>query len=261
MRWFSTIFHKNRRLLNYILAAVFLLLVTVINDPVRISLAKISASVFYSPFFRLKSHIQELQNVAEENRFLRRQLTETSLQLVWLNEARRENQRLRELLGFEPPENFRLVPVKIVSLYQQLYPVAAIVNKGSNDGIRANLAVVNRYGLAGKIVDVMTNYSTVQLLSDPSNAVSGRVGDSRQIGIVRFSPQRGLYMDNLPADAQVKKGDLIISSGLGGIYPPGLAIAQVDSVHANAGEILKRVNLRPAVNFFEIDELYVLMED
>ncbi|MEP0828413.1 MAG: rod shape-determining protein MreC [bacterium] len=261
MRWFSTIFHKNRRLLNYILAAVFLLLVTIINDPVRISLAKISASVFYSPFFRLKSHIQELQNVAEENRFLRRQLTETSLQLVWLNEARRENQRLRELLGFEPPENFRLVPVKIVSLYQQIYPVAAIVNKGSDDGIRANLAVVNRYGLAGKIVDVMTNYATVQLLTDPSNAVSGRVGDSRQIGIVRFSPQRGLYMDNLPADAQVKKGDLIISSGLGGIYPPGLAIAQVDSVYANAGEILKRVNLRPAVNFFEIDELYVLMED
>lgn len=261
MRWFSTIFHKNRRSLNYILAAAFFLLVTVINNPVRMSLAKISATVFYSPFFRLKSHIQELQNVAEENRFLRRQLTETSLQLVWLNEARRENQRLRELLGFEPPGNFRLVPVKIVSLYQQLYPVAAIINKGSNDGLRANLAVVNRYGLAGKIVDVMTNYATVQLLTDPSNAVSGRVGESRQIGIVRFAPKRGLYMDNLPADAQVKKGDLIISSGLGGVYPPGLAIAQVDSVYANAGEIIKKVNLRPAVNLFEIDELYVLMEN
>ena len=259
MRWFSTIFHKNRRFLNYILTAVLLILVSVSDDPIRSSLGNISTTLFYSPFFRLKNRIEELHNVAEENRLLRRQLADVSLQLVWQNEIKRENQRLRESLGFDAPESFRMVPVKIVSMAQQIYPVSVIVNKGLNDGITANLAVVNRFGLVGKVVDALSEYAIIQLLTDPSNAVSARVGESRQIGIVRFSIESGMYLDNLPADAQVKKGDLIISSGLGGVYPSGIAIAQVDTVFANAGEILKRVKLRPTVNFFEIDELYVLI--
>jgi len=136
-------------------------------------------------------------------------------------EARRENQRLREFLGFEPPENFKLVPVKIVSLQQNVYPIAAVINKGSDDSLKVNQSVVNRLGLIGRIKEVMPDFATVSLLTDPANAVSGRIAESRQIGIVRYSPDKGMYLDNLPADADVNPGDLIISSGLGGVYPSG----------------------------------------
>ncbi|SYZ73958.1 putative Cell shape-determining protein MreC [Candidatus Zixiibacteriota bacterium] len=260
MALFSTIFHKNRRVLSLISAIILLLLVSFSRGEVRPFLGYLSSTIFYSPFYRFKVNVENFRNAAEENRRLKNQLAESALQLSLLNETRRENQRLRELIGFAPPQDFHLVPVKVVSLLQHFYPISAVINKGSDDGIRENQAVVNRFGLVGKIKEVMPRYATVQLLTDPSNPISGRVARSRQIGIVKFSPDRGMYLDNLPADAEIKKGDLVTSSGLGGIYPPGLAIAVVDSVLPNTGEILKNVRLRPTVDFFEIDELYILSE-
>jgi rod shape-determining protein MreC len=258
MTLFSTIFHKNRRFLNFGLATLLFFSVTLSKDDVRPLLGNVASTLFYSPFFRFKSNVEDLQRVAEENRNLRNQLAQMSMQLGALSEARRENERLRQFIGFQPPGNYRLVPVKIVSVLQHFYPIAAVINKGRDDNIFENQPVVNRFGLVGRIKEVMSNNATVQLLTDPANAVSVRVADSRQIGIVRFSPDNGMILDNLPADAQIKKGDLIISSGLGGIYPAGVAVAITDSVFANTGEILKTVRLRPTVDFFEIDELYVL---
>ena len=261
MAWIASIFYKNRRLISFILAIVLFWLIVLSPGQIRSLFGNISASVLYLPFSELKNYISELSTVTEENRHLRLQIAEASLQLSAQAEAVRENSRLREFLGFDPPENFRVVPVKIVSLLQNIYPVAAIINKGSNDSIFAVQPVINRFGLVGKIVEVMPEFSNVALLTDPSNPVSGRVADSRQIGIVRFSPEDGMYFDNLPADALFNAGDLIITSGLGGVYPAGLSIARVDSAAAEKGDILKTIWLAPTVNFFEIDELYVLISE
>ncbi|PKK84771.1 MAG: rod shape-determining protein MreC [candidate division Zixibacteria bacterium HGW-Zixibacteria-1] len=259
MTLFSTIFQKNRRFFNYGLAAVLFILIATSPRVVRPLLGNVCSSTFFYPFSELKDYATELQHVARENRSLNKQLTETSLQLDLLSEAKRENQRLREVIGFEPPESFRLVSVKIVTLYQNIYPVAAVINKGSLESIRIDQPVINRFGLVGKIREVMPDFATVTLLTDPSNAVSGRVAETREIGIVRFSSDKGMYLDNLPADSDIKPKDLIISSGLGGVYPAGLSVAIVDSAMAERGDILKTVYLKPTVDFFEIDELYVLI--
>ncbi len=261
MAWIATIFFKNRRLISLILAIVLFGLIVLSPGHVRPLVGDVTATIFYYPFSELKNYITQLSNVNEENRRLRLQIAEASLQLSTQAEAVRENIRLRDFMGFEPPENFKVVPVKIVSLLQNNYPVAAIINKGSDDSISVDQPVINRLGLVGKISEVMPEFATVALLTDPSNPVSGRVADSRQIGIVRFSPENGLYFDNLPADANFNPGDLIITSGLGGVYPAGLSIAKIDSAAADKGEILKKIWLSPTVNFFEIDELYVLISE
>jgi len=255
----TTIFTKNRRLLSFGLAVILLCLTIISPGTFRSFVGNITAAVFLSPFSELKNYILELQHVAAENRRLSGLLTDASLQLAALAEAQRENERLRELLGFDPHENFRLVPVKIVSLVQNVYPLAAVINKGYQDSILVDYPVINRFGLVGKIKNVMSDYAVVALLTDPANPVSGRIADSRQIGIVRFSLKQGMYLDNLPADANIQTGDLIITSGLGGIYPSGLSVAVVDSASAKKGDIMKSVWLRPTVNFYEIDELYVLI--
>jgi rod shape-determining protein MreC len=261
MAWIATIFYKNRRFISFILAIVIFSMIVLSPGQIRLFIGNISASILYLPFSELNNYISELSIVTEENRHLRLQITEASLQLSAQGEAIRENSRLREFLGFDPPEKFKVVPIKIVSLLQNIYPVAAIVNKGSNDSIFVDQPVINRFGLVGKIAEVMPDFSNVTLLTDPSNPVSGRVADSRQIGIVRFSPEDGMYFDNLPADALFNAGDLIITSGLGGVYPAGLSIAMIDSAAAEKGDILKSIWLTPTVNFFEIDELYVLISE
>lgn len=261
MRGIRAVFGKNRRTFAYILTGAFFLGIVFSANFLR-PLAGDAAGLFILyPFSQLRNYVTGLQGVAEENRLLRNALTEVTTQLSAMAEARRENQRLREFLGFEPPDDSRVVPVKIVSMEHFPYPVSALINKGSRDAIRIDQPVINRFGLVGKIKEVMTDFATVQLLTDPSNAVSGRVAESRQLGIVRYSPVRGMYLDNLPADAEIASGDLIITSGLGGVYPSGLIVAVVDSVFVEKGEILKEVYLKPAANLNEIDELYVLFKE
>jgi len=261
MAWIATVFYKYRRLISLILAVALFWLIVLSPGRIRPFIGDISAAALYYPFSELRDYITELNSVTEENRDLRLQVAEASLQLSTQAEAVRENGRLRDFLGFDPPEKFKVVPVKIVSLLQNIYPVAAIINKGSNDSIFVDQPVVNRFGLVGKISEVMPEFATVALLTDPSNPVSGRVAESRQIGIVRFSPENGLYFDNLPADGDFNDGDLIITSGLGGVYPAGLSIAKIDSAAVEKGDILKKIWLTPTVNFFEIDELYVLISE
>ncbi len=257
----STVFYKNRRAINLGLAAIVFLSVTLSPNKIRPILGNVSITIFYYFFSELQNYRYNLEEVLEENRHLRFLVTQNALQMNALSEARRENQRLREFLGFEPPEHFRLVPVKIVTLLHDVHPVAAVINKGGDVSIQKNQPVINRFGLVGKIKEVMPEFATVSLITDPSNAVSGRIAESRQIGIVRFSPAVGMYLDNLPADARVEKGNLIITSGLGGVYPAGLTVAVVDTAFAQKGDIMKNVRLKPAVNFLEIDELYVLVSD
>jgi len=258
MTWLSTVFYRNRRFLNFGCALVILLLLTISAGTIRPFLGNVAMSIFHYPFSELKSSVENLTKVAEDNRNLKNSLTEASLQLNSLAEARRENRRLREFLGFEPPDNFRVVPVKIISLGHNQYPISAVVNKGSNDSIQVNQPVINRFGLVGKIKEVMAEFSMVQLLTDPANAVSARIAESRQFGIVRYTHEEGMIFDNLPADAVINKSDLVISSGLGGIYPSGITIAVVDSVLAVKGEIKKSIWLKPGADFLEIEELYVL---
>lgn len=261
MTGIRTVFGKNRRLLAYILAGAFFLSVALSSGFVR-PLAGDAAGIFILyPFSQFRNYVVGLQGVAEENRHLRNALTEVTTQLSAMAEAQRENQRLREFLGFEPPENSHVVPVKIVSMVHHPYPISALINKGSSDAIQVDQPVINRFGLVGKIKEVMLDLATVQLLTDPSNAISGRVAESRQLGIIRFSPERGMYFDNLPADAEIAAGDLIITSGLGGVYPSGLTVAVVDSVFSRRGEILKEVYLKPTVDLNGIDELYVLFRE
>jgi rod shape-determining protein MreC len=259
MAWSSTIFFRNRRFFNFILAIAVIVLVILSNDQVRPMLGDLSFTAFYSPFVKLKTNIEALRNVVEENHQLKKQLMELGLQLSALQEAKRENSRLRDLIGFRPVGDYQVLPVKIISVFQHFYPIGAMINKGSDDGIRVNQAVVNRFGLAGKIKDVMSHSATVQLLTDPGNSVAVRVAETHQMGTVRYSPDKGMTLFNMPADAQIKKGDLIVTSGLGGVFPPGLAVAMIDTIFPNQGEVLKNVQLRPAVNFFEIDELYVVI--
>ncbi len=255
---FSTVFQKNRRIVSLGMALILFLLLLFSPGKVRPFFSNLSNYAFFYFFSEVKNYQFNLSELNEQNRKLQGLVTEYSLQLNSSAEARRENSRLREFLGFEPPDGFKLVPVKIVSLMNQIDPVAAVINKGTNDSILPDMPVINRFGLIGKIKEAMTDFSIVSLLSDPSNAVSGRIAESRQIGIVRYSARRGMFLDNLPADAFVSRGDLLITSGLGGVYPAGLSIAIVDSVSAQKGDILKTVRLKPSVNFKEIDELYVL---
>ena len=203
----------------------------------------------------MKNFFSGLVGVSEKNENLQAALVEASVRLSMLEEARLENNRLRAVLGFEPPPGYSLVPAKVISVTGDKIPIAAVINRGSKDSIFVDQAIINQVGLIGRIISVSYDYATVQLLTD---RVAARVAESREMGIVKYSLTEGMVLDNFPIQGTINPGDLILSSGLGGVYPAGLRVGTVKTVDYPVEEPFCKVTLTPAVNFNSIEELFIL---
>lgn len=257
MTWLPGPFVKGRSAHFLVMAlAIALLLIPTLGISSFLSEAALNS--IYFPFFRVKNAINDLTLVHEENQKLRQALVDASIRVTLLEEAGRENIRLRSILGFEPPSGYALVPAKVMAVVGNRLPVAAVVNRGESDGVRINEPIINEEGLLGRVSSLSRTHCTIQLLTDPTNRVAVRVAESREMGIAKYVPSQGLIVDNIPSQGDVKQGDLILSSGLGGVYPPGLVVGTVIAVERPKQEPFLIVRLAPAADFNSLDELFVL---
>jgi rod shape-determining protein MreC len=213
------------------------------------------------PFQKLSSTIEDLAEVNEQNQSLLKLLAEARLQISKLEEAQRENVRLRSVLGFEPPPSYRLLPARVVSVTGGQLPISAAINKGLAHSVLINQPVINQVGLVGRVQEVMPGYAKVQCLTDPLNRVACRVAASREMGIVRYLPTKGMVLSNFPNQGSIAVGDTILSSGLGGIYPPGLKVGVVTSIERPENMPYSVVTLEPVVSFRTIEELFILLPE
>lgn len=217
-------------------------------------------TVFYSPFSKLELYLSKLVYEAEDNQQLRESLVESAVKLTLYEEALKENNRLRGILGFEYSPDYELIPSEVISVSGEFMPVRAMINKGTKDSIEVNLPVVNKDGLIGRISSVSEDYAVVQLLTEPTNRVAARTSDSREMGIVKYSNSEGMILENFPIQGIVNVNDSIVSSGLGGIYPEGLFVGIVESVERRELSAFCDIKIKPAVNFYSIEELFILKE-
>lgn len=261
MNWISTQFARHWRNIQY--SAVVALSAILIIWPVGVDqvVRPIVLNGFYYPFFKLRNGIELLSSQSKANDELREALTASSLELAASREAVRENERLRQLLGFEPPSGYRLMPAEVVSVSGGELPVSAVINRGGGEEVYLNQPVINQQGLIGRVSSLTDGFATVQLLTDPANRVASRVDRSREMGIVRYVPGRGMVLDNFPIFGDIAVGDTVLSSGLGGVYPPGLIVGIVTDVHRTEHAAFAEVAVDPAANFHSIEELFLLRWD
>ena len=257
---------RKETLLHLSTLVILSLLLLVLPQTIK---SDISAFVFrftYGPFYALGSHVRELEGVREENRRLHQRVMELSLENFWLNEERLENQRLRGLLDFRSELEYQVIPADLIAAEPNRRRFSVLINKGSSEGIRRNMPVVNMHGLVGKTVDVSPHTSVVQLMTDPSFRVSALDQRSRVYGIIKPGSGFTLRLDNVPLAEDVKVGDEIISSGLGGIFPPGIRIGVVTAIESQKTlskedftfGIFKRIGVKPSVDLSSLEEVFVL---
>ena len=259
MSWITNLFAKHWR--NIHLLAIVLLSAVLIIKPSGVgpTVNQIVFSIFYWPFAEVKNSVAELTSVADKNRELRQQLTEASVAISMFEETDRENARLLSVLVFEPPPGYWLLPVEIVSISGAYLPMSAIINRGFEDSIYIDQPVINQQGLVGRISSVSADFATVQLLTDPSNRVAARLARSREMEIIKFTVSEGMILDNFPVQGTINTNDTVLSSGLGGVYPAGLRVGTVREVSRPEHEPFCKITVEPAVNFYSVDELFVLM--
>ncbi|VBB07863.1 rod shape-determining protein mrec [Lucifera butyrica] len=206
----------------------------------------------------------QLFTVYQDNQNLRAEIEQLRQNDINLTEIMAENARLRAILDYKKAApQFDFVVAAVIARDPGTWTNIIVINRGSADGLAKDMPVVTPQGLAGNVTEVYAHTAKVQLLLDPRSAVGALVQrpESRVAGIVEgngtvpMSPR----MINLARDADILKGDKIITSGFGGIYPKGLLIGEVVDVVNEAGGLLKYAVLKPSVDFDRLEEVMVII--
>ena len=203
--------------------------------------------------------------VKEENDLLKAENIELENKLVEYDNIKQENERLREMFDYsKTKDTYDYVAVNVVGYSGGNFTEGYIIDKGINDGIAKEMVVVTSEGLVGKVTRAESNYAIVQSILNENIAVSGMVQSTRDSsGIIKGysnSKEEGLIqMYNLPIDSKVKEGDVILTSGLGRIYPKEIKIGKVVSVEVDNVKVMKNAIIEPYINFEKLEELFVVI--
>lgn len=217
-------------------------------------------SGIYQSFFQSKELLQENQRLKQE-------LTEQILVNLSLNEVAKENRRMREIYNLDSAllEGLDLLGSRITGQAPSSWEQRVMINQGSNQGVKERLPVIcfNGY-LAGKIINTGVNSSQVMMANDPDFSVGGRVSreSSRASGVVRGQPgeNQQLIMERINWDADINKGDLIITSGISEQYPRGLPIGEVKEVFSDNFGLSQSAYIDYSIGNQDLEEVLIILE-
>ena len=133
-----------------------------------------------------------------------------------------------------------------------------LINRGSDDGLRRGMPVVTSQGLVGRIAAVTAGAARVQLITDPEAVVNVRLQNSRATGLLVGSLAGEISIDMLPQEAAIEQGELVLTSGLGGSYPPNILIGQVSSVRTRSFDLFQTASVQPVADFAALDIVLVI---
>ncbi|NLP03310.1 MAG: rod shape-determining protein MreC [Fibrobacter sp.] len=217
----------------------------------------LTITVFY-PFQVTFNNLTHIRNIFSENRHLRLEVARLNTEVSRLQELKSENERLRGLLDLSQDFTYELLPVRVVARDPSIENKSVIINAGYKDGVRMWMPLVGENGVVGKVIQVMNGLSLVQLITDPSNRTSILNRRSRTVSILETENGRSFFF-RCRNHEDVQIGDTIVTSGLGGIYPKGLRVGQVDRITDSQNPLFKRVWVELSVDFDRIEDLFVLL--
>jgi rod shape-determining protein MreC len=203
--------------------------------------------------------IQTLWDAQEELAAMQSQMAHLVLESQRLAQIELENNRLRELLGFQRTEAPRLMAARVVAQDRSLFFRTVEIDRGTTDGVLEGMAVVHQAGAVGRVLRVSTGSSTVLMVTDLNSRVDGVVERSRTQVIVSGSAQGDLKLSWLPRRADVQQGDVIVTSGLGNVFPPGYRVGTVTVRAEDPDFVLEEAGLEPAVNFGSLEDVFVVL--
>ena len=202
--------------------------------------------------------IAEFKKAEEKNNMLSEK-TEILLQEnAILKEKLIAYDRLKKLLELRESFSFQMIPAMVISREPGNWFNSIIIDKGSKDGVQKNMAIATYSGLVGKVVSVDSCSSKVLLILDQRSAVGSMIQRSRDIGVMKGSAKNYCYMEYLSRDADIKIGDLVITSGLGSIFPKGITMGKVIEIKKDSHALFQEVLIKPEVDFTKLEEVFVV---
>ncbi len=195
----------------------------------------------------------EVARLEAENRRLRTELQQCA-------EVRLENERLASLLAFRDAFGHQAVPARVIAEDASSWFRTVMIDRGSLDGVGEGMPVVVAEGVVGRVIKTAPHESRVLLITDASSAIATLVQESRARGVCRGQGEK-LTFDFAMHWEEIAEGDLIVTSGTGGVFPKGLAIGSVSHVSHGGLGLFQGVEVTPAVDFYRLEEVLVLLRE
>ena len=257
------------------LMIIFLIGIRLTAAPDRVQLTQIeiilrdSIAPLYSGVTQISNTIVNIGNsiaayneLLEENRILREQIRDLTLQNSMMEEFRRENQRLSEILNIRQMHEgqLELVTARVIARDLGNWFDVITIDKGTNHGVSVGMAVINHQGLVGRVTATSRNTAEVMLLLDRESAVGAMNQRSRDFGWVESTivGDYPLQMMRIHPDASLEVGDVIVTSGLGEGFPRGLKIGKIVAISPAPTGLVQQAMIIPFVEFNRLEEVMVI---
>jgi len=193
------------------------------------------------------------QQLEEQNVFLTREI-------IRLREVEKENQGLRSLLAFKKESSYKSIAAQIVGRDIRNWYGSILIAKGKSDGVEKGAAVVSARGVIGKVIEVAPHISRVLLIVDRNSRVGGVLQSSRLSGIVEGLSSNLCVINYLPRRIKIDPGELVLTSGLGQIFPPGLPLGTINRVYPGKFGLHQYADLEPAADFDRLSQVMVMIK-
>jgi rod shape-determining protein MreC len=216
---------------------------TAITSPVR------AVGSFFGGIGASRERLDALQ---EQNDELRARLAD-------LEEARQENERLRALVEFAEERNLAKLGARVIQRPLSSWEGVVVIDRGSEDGVEPGMPIIAAQGLVGQVAEVSARSSTVRLITDQQSGVAAMIQSTRALGVMRGSVGGALSLDFVDRAMLPQVGDVVLTSGLGGVYPKGIVVGDVVSVDDRRGELYPRIGVISRVPVDLIEEVFVLV--
>jgi len=203
-------------------------------------------------------HYVSLQGIEEENRRLRQDIEWLRGQNNRLREEAAATQRLTALLQFKEQALPTMVAAQVIGRDATNRYRSIILNKGDSDGIQPDMGVITPAGVVGRVVKTTSVTSVVLLIADPNNAIAGLIQRTRDEGIVEGTPPGRVKLKYIPLLSGVQDGDRVVTSGLVGGFPRGLAIGTITGIEKEEGALFQNAELAPEVDLSRVEEVLVI---
>ena len=203
---------------------------------------------------------RDMAALQQRNSELESQVSELQAQVIQLQQQVGQTEILAALVDFErvrPENTYR--GAAVIGRDPSPFLHYIIINRGSNDGILRGMPVVTDQGLVGRVDAVIADAARVQLITDPASSVNVRLQNAEVEAALSGSVSGDVSLDLIPQDTNVQNGDLVLTSGLGGGYPPDLIVGQVIDVQKREYDLFQRATIQPVVDFNRLQIVLVII--
>jgi rod shape-determining protein MreC len=218
------------------------------------------------PAYRLSGFFEDvwdgyfrLINTHQENLQLRKDIRALNERVIEGEEVRLANQRLEKLLDMKKSVKQPTVTAEVIGEDVTSWFRTLILNRGSSSGITEGMAVIAADGIVGQIAKVSASTSRVVLLTDHASGIAATIQRSRARGVVKGKSEMLCSLEFATREEDVKVGDMVVSSGIGGVFQKGLPIGEVTMVKRGEYGIFQTVSIQPSVNIAHLEEVLIVL--